>query len=455
MSTVLAPAWAFSDQLSKDKVAQDDTLPSLPRVACLLDGYEKEVRGGHGVMTAAECLYFSLLEFQRRLDLLEIHELALRTARSEPSSGDKWREELARKKVEASGALVERAKHYTIGERSAQTGLLQVAAGVAEKTLLLQRFTEKLEDEYETAAKQISASIEALAGEKQEIFDSYLKELNRSSSFWESEIESTFAEWVDASKHLHQGGERQSCVWDELTMELAQVFAWVHMREFSVSEPPALGLRYFVISSRKVQEERADQILVEVCARLLEIELEQSLHGLHCLRRRALLRQALAAARAMYSLPRIAQHLLRNTDFGCLVDRASVPVMEEGSEPWVAWLIEILGEFLMFLAVTCARSDQAIDVGLLRRNSSAAWSIIKQGVFLYTDDAREGRTPLHEAMLHQNHWLVGQLVHAKADPSVCDKRANSALSLALSDLSCTNDVIQLLAAAQDDSDDDS
>lgn len=398
-SALLALGGIFPSIENEDPTAGESNnagaAPPLSEVSRRLERYRTEVRGDHGLMTAVDSLYLTSLEYQRRLDLVEIQRATIQAqwASSRQSDGDKaavahgscaeggsvetdcWRRELDLKRKQAVEALFERAQSYVVGTRSTRSGLLQLATDSDSKQAVLQRFKDTLEEEYAAGAAEIEASIEMVASMEQQQYDAYLLHMQRSAEFWEAELESTFNDWETASRRYYRVGEREKRAWEELSACCTRLLEW--LRTVPVPRAPRNDAAQWLVWQTEDQE-RGERSLLEACSRFLEIELEQAAHGRRNKLREDLLLEMLEVARSRNCFPGVGHHLLRNADFCALAslqpDGSDRPVLDAAAshgQPWAAYLRDIFGALLIDLAITGQSPSKALDVGLLCKLESS------------------------------------------------------------------------------------
>mmetsp|Transcript_60615 Transcript_60615/g.146481 ORF Transcript_60615/g.146481 Transcript_60615/m.146481 type:complete len:505 (-) Transcript_60615:165-1679(-) len=423
------------------KVEDNVELPLLPRIACLLDAYSMQLRGGHGLVTAADCIYFTLLQYQRRIDSIEIHETAVQESRLQGvSAADAdisgvptldWRAQLDSKKAEAISGIMERAAAYSLGTFSCASGLLQLATGSAQREDVLKRLQQQVEDEYGAASEEIQASLEAAHSMTDRHFESYLKELRQSVGFWEAEIETTFAEWQDISAALQDVNWGKASVWEKLAKDVSQLLISLCICEMPATWWQGLGRQLPFFST---PQQRTDRVLVEVANRLLELDLQQHAHGFASPPRQELLVEVLKVVRLRQCLPAVAQHLLRNPDFKTLAElqvngecRSVLSCAMDPDQKWALHIQQIFGAFLVDLALRGAVPYVAVQVGLLQAGCCNGWVDVCKAALAYTDE--EHRTPLHVALASRNSSLAKQLLLAKADPSLRSPAGSSAVDI--------------------------
>lgn len=480
------PGGGGDDDVTAGGSSSASAPPPLSEVSYCLERYRTEVHGDHGLMTAVDSLYLTSLECQRKLDLVEIQRAAICAARSasrhahkqtesdeaaKPPEADNavaaeggWRRELELKRAQAVEALAERAKNYVVGTRSTKSGLLQLATDAASKQAVLQRFKDHLEDEYAAGAAEIQASIEMVVDLDEQHYDAYLVHMQRSVEFWEAELESTFNDWEIASRNYYRGGERERCAWEELQACCGRLLECLRNEAAARPTRGETARRGTVpLPWQSEEQERADRALIEVCSRLVEIELEQGAHGFQNKQREELLLEVLELAKSRSCYPGVGHHLLRNADFCALAtlqpdgtDRPVLAVAASSGQPWAAHLRDIFGALLLDLAVTGLGPARALEVGLLcgaegwdstdggaspaRRPGRISaedmarwrkgWEEIRQAAVAYMDENREQRTALQEALLRGRVGYARLLVEAKADPEAADATGLTAIAIA-------------------------
>lgn len=420
-------------------------LPPVPHALLCIQLYAAQVRGGHEHVTAADLLYFQLLQLQRSHDLIEVHEKAAVAQRAEGDDAKtyNWQAELARRKAEATEGIVERAKHYAVGKLSEESGLLRFAKDAAEKGLVLQHFRGQLEEEYAAAAHEIGSSLEAIVQMQEAQFTSYLSNLKRREEFCESEITECFDAWEQVSKSLNEGGYQQGCTWSELTETSGTVLAWASANTSTAwsSWNPLQWLTAIFMPGN----ERGRRLLVELGGCLLEASRRQETHSLEspeAAERDTILASALQASRRHGCLPDVGRYLLRasmETTLGAAEKADPAKAGDaQGGPPWRPWVVEVLGELLLDLAAQgpplpgwpeAVREITAVRIlGDGPAGCREAQVALRTSVVSYKDC--KGRTALHVAVSLGHASLVRRLLAVGANPNTRDGNDMSAVALA-------------------------
>jgi len=448
--------------------AEDEPETLLPRLARLLRAYGEEVHGGHGLMTAADSYYFALLEFQRRYDTVGIQAevvgdvaagAVVGAAEGIGEDGRCWRERLAEKRAEAVEALVNRAKHYAVGRRSASSGLLQITSGAGAASTLSD-YEALLDEEYETAASEIEAVLATLNSEPDTArrigrARALAAELARSAAFWETEIEDTFEVWQGASMRLNQAQAERDGVWGELASAASELLA-------ELLPDPGRRPREddFYCTAPGGSQGGAEHARLQLCVRLLELDIHQYAHGLESRPRRVLLGRLLASARADNALSLVGRALAGDPTFfalgelriGGTTGRAALDILSAPDHPWAREVAEIFCE-LVVSAARCpcehtSAASRAVELllGGAAQADGCPWAEVFEAAATRVEPVTL-KTPLHQAVLGGSAWLAGRLLELRADPLLCDAAGSSPLTLARRDASCSPALLRALEAA--------
>lgn len=306
----------------------DFAAPEVP-VLEQLEAYRKEVRDRHAFMTAADSFYFTLLRCHRRRDAVDIQLDAVRAAAGLPLEDPaSWRERLSRKRAEARDAMSSRARHYPMGTRRS-AGLLSI---LHADSSALESYEAVLDEEHAAMVAEIEAMLsvlEAEGSESEQRAGALLSTLGRNVEFWQKEVEAAWQVWQDASTRFNASQARGDEALGVLKAGSEELLEQLALR-------PSAALLH---------------LRALLCARLLQLDIQQFAYGMRTQQRQNLLKKLLQCTRAdgPDALKAVARILLREKDF---VDLVELPVGSTNYcaldlvpvHPWTEELIELFEE---------------------------------------------------------------------------------------------------------------
>jgi hypothetical protein len=392
-------------------------------------------------------MYFTLLEQQRRLDMEEIHAVAVQAlltpgtdsfpgvlaASSDDDFSSDWRTQLARRKAESINGLAQRAESYAVGTISSGSRLLHIAPDAATSAEIIQRFRTQLDDEYAAVADEIGASLQMLGEGKlpPAALENYLLKLRQNADFWQEELEATFADWSKAADSLQAAKWMSAEIWDVIEQDMDNFLCGAFSN--SMRKNPTFNELWAQLGERTDDE----AILVEVCGRLLVIDMQQAAHGFQFPPRRELCRRAFAMADAGGYLSAVAEYLLHSSEFRAFAQlrvgsQFALADAMSNHKPGAAELKRSFGEFLLDLAATTSLDGlAAVEAGLLcdrpSQDGRGGWAQLAASAFQY-DCGTSQCTPLQQAAAYRHVWLVQRLIASGADP--LDRACNGVSPLA-------------------------
>eukprot|EP00397_Hematodinium_sp_SG-2012_P010273 GEMP01010382.1.p1 GENE.GEMP01010382.1~~GEMP01010382.1.p1 ORF type:complete len:637 (+),score=137.93 GEMP01010382.1:91-2001(+) len=356
-------------------------------VRCLLDEYCTRSYGSHSTMTSVDLYYKELFQYQRRIDSLDIlremgHSLA--QGQTVELVEHEFVEKIQTKKAEALQAALERGKHYVVGFVAPRSGMLQLCPK-DNRAVWLNGLKRTLDEEYDHANEEARHFLNTYMAGDEAVNCKLDEALERQKEFWETELEALFDVWQDATSSFLDQTFSKNEVFDELDMQARILAKKVAKKVEKAEEHLPNWMKRSLLS-------RNHELLSEITARLLHLDLWQHAHGLthgprtelikvlyaslHC---KILLGKLLFTAPATEELAKLSQKngsvlLSEESTLATLVVEAAQAYFESlirknrPPPPCIEMFPGLLGAASHGLLVACAKAGNELWVGELLRS---------------------------------------------------------------------------------------